>query len=95
MKQCNLDINNNPVYKFNIRDILQAWGATLDDCGRIGIPDDDPILDEYPLICVDDSTGNSAIQLYATLVYKERHTGQQIIWADEEDIQLMETYEKD
>ena len=57
MEAVGIDFQGWPIYRLTLRELLGQLGATLDDCGRVGFEDGDPILDLYPRVFEDDGMG--------------------------------------
>jgi hypothetical protein len=52
----NLDSQGWPVFKLSLRDILICLGLR-EEKGKLCIDKNDPILDQYPVVVVDDGMG--------------------------------------
>lgn len=61
------DFQGWPVYKLNIRSILESFGFEC-ECGKWVIDDADPTLDIYPCVLEDDGMGYGANEQCITSV---------------------------
>ena len=59
----NLDAQGWPVFKLNLRDILVRLGLKKEN-GKLCIDVNDPILDHYPIVVVDDGMGYGVDENY-------------------------------
>lgn len=80
-----------PVYKRNVREILTSLGA-VEENGKISIDSNNPILDVYPHVYIDDGMGYGVDDSYVVEVETFEDDGETYvnIWRDKETIKNIE-----
>lgn len=61
--QINFDSQGWPIYKMNLREILESLGGKEID-GKIVFDSNSPLMDIYPIIVVDDGMGYGVDENY-------------------------------